>query len=207
MSRLKSTGKLSPVPTGFGLNAGDLYVLATTCCNAMSRGAEQAHQPAPGTNTGLGRMGLNPQEQDLLAAVPCQAEHTAALCTQLRLQKGSLETQRYWAHCFAVQQFTSPSVMLCSPEAPFALQGGASSCPSLFIYFFPFSAVIPPFPEGLQNYPGGRNSAPSLSSFPDITEKLSCNKATCKKRSSLCQVLSSLKGFPGLPMDKIAGSS
>lgn len=154
----------------------------------MSRGAEQAHQPAPGTNTGLGRMGQNPREQDLLAAVPHQAEHTAAQCTQLRLQKGSLKMQRCWANWFAVQQFTLPSVVLCSPEAPCALRGSASSCPSLFIYFFPFSAVISPFPEGLQNYPGSRDSAPSLSSFPDITEKLSCNKATCKKCSSLCQV-------------------
>lgn len=115
-------------------------------------------------------------------------EHTAVQCMQLRLQKGSLKMQRYWANHFAVQQFTLPSVVLCSPEAPCALRGSASSCPSLFIYFFPFSAVISPFPEGLQNYPGGRDSAPSLSSFPDITEKLSCNKATCKKCSSLCQV-------------------
>lgn len=104
MSGLKSTGKSSPVPTGFGLNAGDPHVLATTCCNAMSRGAEQAHQPAPGTNTGLGRMGQNPREQDLLTVVPCQAESTQ------QFNACSLDYRREALKCSDIGQIT----LLCS---------------------------------------------------------------------------------------------
>lgn len=57
MSRLKSTGKLSPVPTGFGLNAGDPHVLATTCCNAMSRAGSPA---SPRDQHGAGEDGAEP---------------------------------------------------------------------------------------------------------------------------------------------------